>query len=160
MRSGIPHSVSASGDAELDDEVTKTTKEELEAKWPLGRRPRGRALPAWMWLPTPRFGIQQGQERSLRFIDDCPSKASTTERRWRRKLMLAALTSLSALLVVCSRLNRPRSSHSRSVTGRSCGGGVHPEWIAEGLWVKGAASGISRRLTANLPRTRHMRASL
>ena len=71
VRSGILSSVGASGDAELDDEVTKATKEELEAGWLLGPFTEAE-LDCWLglWLPAPRFGIRQGREGSLRVIDD------------------------------------------------------------------------------------------
>ena len=59
VRSGTPSSVGASGDAELDDEITKVTNEELEAGWLLGLFTEAELdCRLGLWLPAPRFGIR------------------------------------------------------------------------------------------------------
>ena len=66
MRGGILSSVGASGDAELDDEVTKATKEELEAGWLLGRHRRGCTQGILEWVTLKTRGTDAPYENYLR----------------------------------------------------------------------------------------------
>ena len=71
VRASIVQGVGPSGDDELDDEVTMSTKVECDKVWlvgPFTEDELDRRL--GLWFPAPRFGVRQGHEGSVRVIDD------------------------------------------------------------------------------------------
>ena len=145
VRSGILSSVGASGDAELDDKVTKATKEGLEAGWLFGPFTEAELYcRLGLWLQAPRFGFRQGREGSLRVVDDYSIAGHNNGTSVAEKVDVGGVDVIVGI-ARCLLSAEPSSDFSLPLgDGGSCSGRVHPEWTAEGLRVKGRVWDLSK----------------
>ena len=151
IRGSILRGLGPSGDGELNDELTMTTKDECDRGWLVGPFTETELdCRLGLWLPA---GIRQGHEGGVRVIDDYSVASHNGATSVSEKVDVGGVADVVGISR-CLLSAKPSSVFWVPLSnGQWCRRRVHPEWEQQDLQVKGRVwdlSKVFRQLARNL----------